>query len=311
MMVWLSWRQHRVELLTLMAIGLGLAVVMTVVMIDAQSSFGAVRQSCGAIPGPRCQAVSLNFGSQFTTVFEIFQGALLALPGLAGVFIGAPLLAREFEQGTARLVWTQGITRRRWLAMKLGVVLVVAAAVASVLGVVGSLMTGTPGGTFDSRWSSFDLQGLVLAAYVIFGIALGATAGAFIRRMVPAMAVTLVAFVAIRVAVYNWVRPNLLPPLSWDTNKLAPNLGDSWNLGQRPVDLSGHPVSDQYYQQLVANAGVLPGSFADYMRAHGVVVLQLYQPESRFWLFQSMEAALFVVLAAVLIGLTVWAIRRA
>jgi ABC-2 family transporter protein len=310
-MVWLSWRQHRVELLTVLGLGLGLAALMTVVSIEAQSSFGAVRQSCAGAPGPQCVTESINFGSQFTTVFEAFQGLLLALPGLAGIFIGAPLLAREFEQGTARLVWTQGITRRRWFAMKLGVILVVAVAVASLLGAVGSLMTGTPGGIFDSRWSSFDVQGLVLVAYVIFGIALGAAAGAITRRTVPAMAVTLVAFIAIRIAVYNWVRPNLLPPLSWDTSKLALNSGDSWNLGQRAVDLSGHPVSDQYYQQLLANAGVLPGSFADYMRAHGVVVLQLYQPESRFWLFQGMEGALFVVLAAALIGLTIWAIRRA
>jgi len=310
-MAWLTWRQHRVELLTVLALGLGLAAAMTVVAIEAQSSFGAVRQSCGSPPGPLCQTNSLHFDSQFTTIFELIQGALLAMPGLAGIFIGAPLLAREFEQGTARLVWTQGITRRRWLAMKLGVIVAVAVVVASVLGVVGGLVTGTPGGTFDSRWSSFDLQGPVLVAYVFFGITLGAAAGAVIRRTVPAMAVTLVAFIAIRVAVYNWVRPNLLPPLSWDTSKLTPNLGDSWNLGQRAVDLSGHPVSDQYYQQLLANAGVLPGSFADYMRAHGVVVLQLYQPESRFWLFQGMEAALFVVLAAALIGLAVWAIRRA
>lgn len=310
-MVWLSWRQHRVELLTVLGLGLGLAALMTVVSIEAQSSSGAVRQSCAGAPGPQCLTESINFGSQFTTIFEVFQGLLLALPGLAGIFIGAPLLAREFEQGTARLVWTQGITRRRWFAMKLGVILVVAAAVASVLGAVGSVMTGTPGGIFDSRWSSFDLQGLVLVAYVIFGIALGAAAGAIIRRTVPAMAVTLVAFIAIRVAVYNWIRPNLLPPLSWDTSNLAPNLGDSWYLGQRAVDLSGHPVSDQYYQQLLANAGVLPGSLADYMRAHGVVVLQLYQPEGRFWLFQSMEAALFLILAVALIGLAVWAIRRA
>lgn len=310
-MVWLSWRQHRVELLTVLGLGLGLAALMTVVSIEAQSSSGAVRQSCTGAPGPQCLTESINFGSQFTTIFEVFQGLLLALPGLVGIFIGAPLLAREFEQGTARLVWTQGITRRRWFAMKLGVILVVAAAVASVLGAVGSVMTGTPGGIFDSRWSSFDLQGLVLVAYVIFGIALGAAAGAIIRRTVPAMAVTLVAFIAIRVAVYNWIRPNLLPPLSWDTSNLAPNLGDSWYLGQRAVDLSGHPVSDQYYQQLLANAGVLPGSLADYMRAHGVVVLQLYQPEGRFWLFQSTEAALFLILAVALIGLAVWAIRRA
>jgi ABC-2 family transporter protein len=310
-MVWLSWRQHRVELLTVLGLGLGLAALMTVVSIEAQSNSGAVRQSCAGAPGPQCLTESINFSSQFTTIFEAFQGLLLALPGLVGIFIGAPLLAREFEQGTARLIWTQGITRRRWFAMKLGVILVVAVAVASVLGAVGSVMTGTPGGIFDSRWSSFDLQGLVLVAYVIFGIALGAAAGAIIRRTVPAMAVTLVAFVAVRVAVYNWIRPNLLPPLSWDTSNLAPNLGDSWYLGQRAVDLSGHPISDQYYQQLLANAGVLQGSLADYMRAHGVVVLQLYQPEGRFWLFQSMEAALFLILAVTLIGLAAGAIRRA
>jgi hypothetical protein len=34
-------------------------------------------------------------------------------------------------------------------------------------------------------------------------------------------------------------------------------------------------------------------SMADYFRAHGVIVLQLYQPESRFWLFQCLEAVLF------------------
>jgi len=34
------------------------------------------------------------------------------------LFIGAPLLAREFEHGTFRLAWTQGISRRRWLLSK-------------------------------------------------------------------------------------------------------------------------------------------------------------------------------------------------
>ena len=45
----------------------------------------------------------------------------LAVPALIGMFWGAPLVAREFETGTLRLVWTQGVTRVRWLAAKLGV----------------------------------------------------------------------------------------------------------------------------------------------------------------------------------------------
>jgi hypothetical protein len=45
-----------------------------------------------------------------------------ALPALAGVFIGAPLLAREFEYGAWKLAFTQSVTRTRWLVTKLAVV---------------------------------------------------------------------------------------------------------------------------------------------------------------------------------------------
>src|SRR4029453_7285318 len=46
---------------------------------------------------------------------------VLLLPALIGLFWGAPLLARELEAGTHRLVWNQSITRTRWLAVKLAV----------------------------------------------------------------------------------------------------------------------------------------------------------------------------------------------
>ena len=46
---------------------------------------------------------------------------LLAVPALIGMFWGAPLVAHEFEAGTFRLAWTQGVTRTGWLAVKLGV----------------------------------------------------------------------------------------------------------------------------------------------------------------------------------------------
>jgi hypothetical protein len=253
----------------------------------------------------------VDFGSRFTTLFTGFEWAILALPGLAGIFIGAPLLAREFEQGTARLIWTQGITRRRWLMTKLAVILGVSAVMAGLLGLAGSLVTGAPVGMFISPWTAFDFQWPVLVGYAIFAISFGAAAGGVIRRSVPAMAVTLVAFLAIRIAVYALIRPHYLPALEVDqSHHLGAGRGD-WYLGQRSVDLSGHPVGDQLYQQLMASAGSLPGSLGDYMRTHGVVVLSIYQPENRFWLFQGMEAGLFIVLAAAAIALLVWSIRRA
>jgi hypothetical protein len=307
----MSWRQHRLELVLIATLGLCLTGAMAMANVQMRAAFMEVLKTCDNDSGQLCVSTSVNFSSQFGTMATAFEAAMLALPGLAGMFIGAPLMAREFEQGTARLVWTQGITRRRWLATKLGVILAVAVVATGALGIAGSLLTPAPIGMFVSRWTAFDLQGPVMVAYVIFAMTLGAAAGAFIRRSVPAIAVTLVLFVAIRIAVYAQVRRQYLPPLEIDESQVADAGPGSWFLGQRAVDMSGHPVSNQYYQQLMANAGAVPGSLGDYMRAHGVVVLQAYQPESRFWLFQGMEAGLFVALAVGLMVLLIWSTRRA
>ena len=52
----------------------------------------------------------------------MLDGLVVLVPGIIGIFWGAPLVARELEAGTYRLAWTQSITRTRWLATKLGVV---------------------------------------------------------------------------------------------------------------------------------------------------------------------------------------------
>ena len=52
---------------------------------------------------------------------NILAATGLAAPALIGMFWGAPLAAHEFETGTFRLAWTQGITRARWLAAKLAI----------------------------------------------------------------------------------------------------------------------------------------------------------------------------------------------
>ena len=43
-----------------------------------------------------------------------------AVPASSASFWGTPLVARELEAGTHRLVWNQSITRTRWLSTKLG-----------------------------------------------------------------------------------------------------------------------------------------------------------------------------------------------
>jgi ABC-type transport system involved in multi-copper enzyme maturation permease subunit len=309
-MLWLSWRQHRLELLVAALLAVGFGCGITLLTLQIRTDAVGVNRICSGTPGPLCLAAVNDFASRFSLPNFLIYDSLLFLPALAGVFIGAPLLAREFDQGTARLIWTQGITRRRWLVTKLSFVLLVAGALSGALALLSVWMVGAQTQRFTSQWSSFDVQGVAFVAYVIFAIALGVAVGGLVRRVLPSMGITLAIFVVVRLAIVIFVRPNFLPPLEWDMSK--PMTGDdAWNVGQRVVDLSGHPVSQHDYNQLLANAQVLQGSVGDYLRAHGVIAYQLYQPESRFWLFQNLEAGLFLTLAVFLIGLAVWSTRRA
>lgn len=41
--------------------------------------------------------------------------AIFFLPLILGMFWGAPLLAKEYTEGTNALAWTQSVSRRKWL----------------------------------------------------------------------------------------------------------------------------------------------------------------------------------------------------
>jgi hypothetical protein len=68
-----------------------------------------------------CAAALSAFPSDtYLSMRNLLDLLVVVTPGLIGMFWGAPLVAREFETGTFRLAWTQGITRTRWLAVKIG-----------------------------------------------------------------------------------------------------------------------------------------------------------------------------------------------
>jgi len=308
-MIWLTWRLHRGELAVAITVGVCLAAFVALLTWNIAAAMTGVQAACAGHSSSGCQLTSMDFNTTFAGFFTPLGAVLLVLPCLAGLFIGAPAIAREFEHGTMRLAWTQGVTRRRWLITKIAAIIGVTACSAAPIALASSLLIRSQGGTFTSEWSSFDLQGPVFFSYVVFATALGIAAGSLVRRVVPAMAVTLVGYVAARLAVGQLARPNYLPPLESDLSRPGTATGDTWILGQRPVDLYGHSANQQY-AQLMANVGAFPGSIGDYLRTHGVILLQSYQPASRFWPFQSIEALLFLSAAACLVGVTAWSIRR-
>jgi hypothetical protein len=103
----------------------------------------------------------------------------LAAPLLIGMFWGAPLIAREIDQSTHKLIWTQTVTRRQWLTAKVTWAVMVAVLWGAALAALVTWWSGPENAIDYSRFypGQFDLQGLVPAAYCLFAVALGITAG--------------------------------------------------------------------------------------------------------------------------------------
>lgn len=307
-MTWLVWRQHRIEGLAATLLVIPTLALVAIFFISAQPGVHLVNSAC---PGDACGSASQAFLDRFGTLRLLIKGILIGLPALAGVFIGAPLLAREFEQGTDQLVWSQGVTRQRWLTAKLGLLSAVTVVLAVSLAVAGRVWFEAQPVVNSSQWQEFDIQGSAYASYAFFSLALGIAASALIGRTVPAMAAALVGYVGVRLAVLFLARPNFLPPLQWDVSTNLAGQADAWMLGdQLHFDLQGQPLSDAKWQAAVNTCSQIQGDWGSCLRDHGAVVLQSYQPGDRFWLFQSIEAGIFTVLGLALLTLTAWLVAR-
>jgi hypothetical protein len=307
-MSWLVWRQHRWDAASALAVLLVLGGGMIILAAASANLLADISRVC-ASPSSGCDTLRTNYGTSFGAFQTFITTAGIVIPVLIGVFAGAPMVAREFELGTNLLVWAQGITLRRWFAFK---VLLIAAGVVICTGVLGAIfqLWLAPQRSVADLWYSFDVEPVVLVAYSIFALALGIAFGTIIQRTIPAMAATLVTFVAIRVAVEQFIRPMYLPPLSWDVGTNMPTDAALLFVGtQAHIDSARHAITDAHWNEVfqqcsssvqTANS---PGALHDCLLSHGVLVVQQYQPESRFWLFQSIEGAIFTALALVLIAI--------
>jgi len=312
-MAWVTWRQHRAQLVAAagLLLLLGLAALGTDIPIRSAYRGNALSNCLPPNARSGCDIIVRHFESQFGSWADAVR-VVAVLPALAGLFVGAPLLARELEHGTHRVAWTQGVTRRRWLLSKTA--LLAAATVATTATASAIVMWWrSPFDTLEGRInpSGFDIEGLVVPAYALFALALGVLAGLVFRRTVAAMTATLVAFAATRLLVLTFLRPHFLSPLHWSIlpTDPGPPAGD-WILSDTLVDAGGRQITtgrEDLAVQHAQLAGIDPHTYIDTL---GWKRLVTYQPAGRFWTFQLIEAGLFVALAVAVVLVTLWLIRR-
>lgn len=312
-MAWVTWRQHRAQLVAVAGLLFALAVAAFGTRLPIQDAFHRESLSACLPPAARsgCDIIVPHFEAEFGGLVTGLR-TLAVLPVLAGLFVGAPLIARELEVGTYRFAWTQGVTRRRWLLSKtsllaIGVVLAGAAASAIVM------WWRAPYDTLEGRIgpSSFDIEGLVVPAYALFALAVGVLAGLVFRRTVAAMSATLIAFGATRFLVIEFVRPHFLAPLHRAVLATDSGLGPGdWVLSNTLVDGGGRQITAAREDLAVTHAQLAGIDPHTYIVTLGWKRLITYQPEGRFWTFQLLEAGLFVCLAALVVLVALWLVRR-
>ena len=210
-MIWVAWRQFRTQAFVTLGLLVAFALLVLVTGLHLRDIYGSLGGThCS--PHEPCTAPPLT---GFDKPLNALLGpALLAIPALLGMFWGAPLVARELESGTYRLAWTQSVTRRRWLSVRVALVGVAALAVAGLASWLVSWWFAPLDAVNLNRFdpSVFTARGIVAIGYAGFAFSLGVATGALARRTLPAMATTLFGFIAARIAFTEWVRPHLLAP---------------------------------------------------------------------------------------------------
>ncbi|MDQ0753001.1 ABC-type transport system involved in multi-copper enzyme maturation permease subunit [Streptomyces africanus] len=338
-MMWLSWRQFRVQAL----VGAGALAVIAVYLVylggDIRDAHDVYRANCEN--SANCAQARAQFRSAYQNTLLFMATGLALIPALIGTFWGAPLVARELENGTHRLVWNQSVTRPRWLLSK---ILLMGAAAVLVTGAAAALLTWAAR-PFDNVVKEqfdtfvFGARNIAPIGYAAVAFTLGTVIGLLLRRTLPAMAVTLVVFLAFQFFFPNVVRPSLMPPekatlqMTEQAINQAQNLGslgggsviggvkipgapDAWIAETSPLrtadgqTLSGAKFNDCLDSPPKTGAGGTFGDTAVCLAKQNLHVDVLYQPRSRYWAFQGLETGIYLVLSVILTAFGLWRIRR-
>jgi hypothetical protein len=318
-MTWLTWRQFRVPAASVLTgiVAIGVVLLVTGMEMDGQTNY-----------------------SDQDFMYGLTLLVMYVLPGVVGVFWGVPMVTRELETGTHSLVWNQTITRKRWLGTKLGVGVLAAVVAAGLLSLavswwaspIDALADQSSDANLTARMSPlvFATRGIVPIGYAAFAFVLGIAVGIVLRRTVTAMAVTIVAFIAVMVAVPFLVRPYILPTTEqtveisrstlWQLRGSDENdqvtltvmePAGSWTLTNETVDPSGNAISQlpSFMAECMPRPPVmgeepqslrpLPDCLAQ-LNDEGYRQHLVYHPLGQFWPMQWIELAFFLALSALL-----------
>ncbi|MFI9784951.1 ABC transporter permease [Kitasatospora sp. NPDC051984] len=197
-LAWLAWRQNRLAVWTVGGAMLLVAAVQLFLHFKIQREISLYHGECrdgGGWGVPACDHFITDVNDAVNWTADWMHRPFFLLPAVVGMFLGAPLLAQEYERGTVRMIRAQSVSPARWLTARLAAP---AALVILAIGLFAALNT----------WLALDMNrldfgrndlfpgftyatiGLAPLAWSLFALAVGVAVGQLVRRTVVSMLVT-------------------------------------------------------------------------------------------------------------------------
>ncbi|NGO78501.1 hypothetical protein G6045_23005 [Streptomyces sp. YC504] len=251
-LTWAVFRLHRVSLLLW---GLFFAVMAAALLRTRARGIeaGRLNTACAVPPRPGLRdcrdaepSVVLDWPGQASTLATVI--AWLSF-GVAAYAAGV-LIARELENGTAALTWTQSVSPARWLAVKLLTPAILLTVGGTGLVLLYRWMWHAAPPSLRNSWSYPDIyvdRGPVAVAYLLCALALGALTAVAVRRALPATGLAVVAMVLVHEGGHR-VRDQL-----WPTDSTSMTLPGWWSAG----GIDGHPANHFWPLQVMETGVVL------------------------------------------------------
>ncbi|OIK03665.1 transporter [Streptomyces monashensis] len=312
--LWLAWRQQRVSAgigAAALVVAVAVAVYFRSGMLDALHS--GLFDHCAT--GPLyCTRSDTGLPLLLDVEPLKYLGVLnIALPVVIGVFWGAPLLGRDRELGTHRLVLAQGVSRGQWFASRFALAAATTIALSGLLaGVFSWWWRPAADRSYGLFWydnTALSGSGPRVVAAALFGLAAGTLLGLLARRVLAAMGLTLLA-TGVTTLLLEWThRARLLvPPHTYVSAGSVPKapMGEKWSTGTY-----GLITASGRHDDVLKCAFPSGTQLKECMAAHGYVA-RFYKanPAGDYWAFQWTDTAVLGGLAVVLTVVTVLLLRR-
>jgi hypothetical protein len=335
-MTWVVWRQQRSIVVAFFAAAVAFAIWLIVSGQHEQSlwnqflaapckgllgSNNADINSCGALQSAIANGAHLDDAT--TIVGTIFAPLL-------GLILGVNAVARELEQKTNRLAWTQSGTRSRWLASKYLTSVATIAVISVPLCLVLSWWVRASHDGARITPKVFPVSGFVEIGYGVLCFVLTVAVGLVIRRAGWTLAVCIIIFAGLFFSFADRVRQHLVTPSVTTVQSSQSEEGSSsgfyaaggapassWFFyqGFEPVTTKGVPslayllTLNNAMNTCENNNSSSPGNYClRHLHLRGV---EVYIADNQFWKLQLLEGGSYVGAAALLVGLSFVEIRRA